>query len=111
MKRQIKMFLIIAIALLVVVFALLNIQSVAVNFGFGQLKLPMIVMLILWILVGALINFLLSTSSIFSNRRNSKKMTQEYNQKVSQLQVKINTLEKKLKNANQAKSDQTNKPE
>lgn len=79
MKKQTRFILILILALVVVVFALLNVAPTIISFGFTKVKLPLIVVLILTLLIGALIALLLSTTSSFSSRRQKKALDQELN--------------------------------
>lgn len=50
------------IALIVVIFAVLNVNPVAVNFGFIRVKLPLIILIIVTLLLGAVITMLLANT-------------------------------------------------
>jgi len=51
------------IALIVVIFAVLNVNPVTVSFGFTRVKLPLIILIIVSLLLGAIITMLLATST------------------------------------------------
>ncbi|MBP2057968.1 putative integral membrane protein [Lactobacillus colini] len=70
------------IVLLLVIFACLNTKQVAINFGFFQPKMPLIIILIIMILLGAVITMLLGNSK-------------EVKQKQHQLDNQKNELSKK----------------
>nr|WP_252894951.1 lipopolysaccharide assembly protein LapA domain-containing protein [Liquorilactobacillus satsumensis] len=53
MKNQWRMILALVLALIVIIFALLNTQDVAVNFIFGKFSLPLVLLLVISLLVGA----------------------------------------------------------
>ncbi|MDN2452607.1 lipopolysaccharide assembly protein LapA domain-containing protein [Lactobacillus sp. UCMA15818] len=73
MKNQWRMILALLIALVVVVFALLNTQKVELNFLFGKFSLPLVLILVVSLLLGALIAVLLSTMTIVGLKRELKK--------------------------------------
>ncbi|WP_225419629.1 lipopolysaccharide assembly protein LapA domain-containing protein [Lapidilactobacillus wuchangensis] len=77
MKKQTRFILVLVLALVVVVFALLNVAPTIISFGFTKVKLPLIVVLLLTLILGALIALLLSTSSSFSAKKQKKALDQE----------------------------------
>jgi len=50
------------IALIVVIFAVLNVNPVTVSFGFTRVKLPLIILIIVSLLLGAIITMLLAST-------------------------------------------------
>jgi len=50
------------IALIVVIFAVLNVNPVTVSFGFTRVKLPLIILIIVTLLLGAVITMLLANT-------------------------------------------------
>ena len=82
MKKQGRMILVIVLLLIVVIFSWLNVRNVTVSFGFTKVTMPLVILLVLAILIGAIIAASLSVSTIVSQKK------------------KINELEKSLK-ANQ----------
>ncbi|APU71480.1 membrane protein [Companilactobacillus crustorum] len=50
------------IALIVVIFAVLNVNPVTVSFGFTRVKLPLIILIIVTLLLGAIITMLLAST-------------------------------------------------
>ncbi len=82
MKKQGRLILVIVLLLIVVIFYWLNVRNVTVSFGFTKVTMPLVILLVLAILIGAIIAASLSVSTIMSQKK------------------KINELEKSLK-ANQ----------
>lgn len=82
MKKQGRLILVIVLLLIVVIFSWLNVRNVTVSFGFTEVTMPLVILLVLAILIGAIIAASLSVSTIMSQKK------------------KINDLEKSLK-ANQ----------
>lgn len=82
MKKQGRSILVIVLLLIVVIFSWLNVRNVTVSFGFTKVTMPLVILLVLAILIGAIIAASLSVSTIVSQKK------------------KINELEKSLK-ANQ----------
>ncbi|EJE98191.1 lipopolysaccharide assembly protein LapA domain-containing protein [Liquorilactobacillus mali] len=73
MKNQWRMILALVIALVVIVFALLNTQEVELNFLFGKFSLPLVLILVVSLLLGALVAVLVSTMTIVGLKRELKK--------------------------------------
>ena len=82
MKKQGRLILVIVLLLIVVIFSWLNVRNVTVSFGFTKVTMPLVILLVLAVLIGAIIAASLSVSTIVSQKK------------------KINELEKSLK-ANQ----------
>ena len=82
MKKQGRLILVIVLLLIVVIFSWLNVRNVTVSFGCTKVTMPLVILLVLAILIGAIIAASLSVSTIMSQKK------------------KINELEKSLK-ANQ----------
>ena len=61
--KQSRFIIGLIIALIVVIFAVLNVNPVTVSFGFTRVKLPLIVLIIVTLLLGAIITMLLSGTS------------------------------------------------
>ncbi|ALB28834.1 lipopolysaccharide assembly protein LapA domain-containing protein [Companilactobacillus heilongjiangensis] len=63
MKGKQSRFVIgLVITLIVVIFAVLNVNPVTVSFGFTRVKLPLIILIIVTLLLGAVITMLLATT-------------------------------------------------
>lgn len=61
MKNQGRLLTALVVALLIVIFALLNTQSIEISFGFWKFSLPLVLVLIVSVLLGVLITVLMST--------------------------------------------------
>ena len=80
MKNTTKMFLILILSFIVVLFSVINAQPIEVNFIVKQISLPLAVVLIGAVLVGALIVFIVMTSSLWQKKRQIKELNQQLNQ-------------------------------
>ena len=60
--KQTRFVIGLVIALIVVIFAVLNVNPVTVSFGFTRVKLPLIILIIVSLLLGALITLLLAST-------------------------------------------------
>lgn len=74
--KQSRFIIGLIIALIVVIFAVLNVNPVTVSFGFTRVKLPLIILIIVSLLLGAIITMLLAGTSKKKNddlNRHAKK--------------------------------------
>lgn len=69
MKNQQRLIVGLVLTLVLIVFALLNGQGVAVNFFGAQFTWPLIVVIVVSVLIGALITALVSTASMSQNKK------------------------------------------
>ncbi|RVU70614.1 MULTISPECIES: lipopolysaccharide assembly protein LapA domain-containing protein [Lactobacillus] len=56
-RRQLNLIIGLIIALVAVIFVVLNTNPVAINFGFFKVKLPLIVVLVVMVIVGVLLGW------------------------------------------------------
>lgn len=77
MKKQWTTVFLILIALIVVLFAVLNVDPIAINFGFTVIEMPLAVILIITLLIGVLMAVLLSTGIILKYKSEEKKLKTE----------------------------------
>lgn len=77
MKKQTGFVLGLILALIVVIFAIMNVETIAINFGFSKVELPLILILLICLVLGALIAVLLSTGTTMSLKRQAKQTQKE----------------------------------
>lgn len=77
MRKQWTTVFLILMVLIVVLFAVLNVEPVAINFGFALVKMPLAVILIITLLIGVLMAVLLSTGIILGYKSEEKKLIKE----------------------------------
>ncbi|WP_461224108.1 LapA family protein [Lacticaseibacillus suihuaensis] len=75
MKNQQRLIVGLVIALIVIIFALLNGQPVAVNFFGAAFKWPLIVVIVVSLLLGALVTLLVSTASLAKTKKEMAALT------------------------------------
>lgn len=102
MKKQVYVISSLVIVILIAIFVLLNMEDTAVNFGFTTVKMPLILIVLVSLLLGALLIFLFSSLSSFKNSRQKKANLKE----IQQLQSEIEELEAKLEVESEAKVTQ-----
>ncbi|OJG81534.1 hypothetical protein RV10_GL002773 [Enterococcus pallens] len=74
LKTQWKVILGFLLVLIIVIFAVLNNQEVPVNFGFSKLYGPLILVIIGSAIIGALVVFLTSSTTMFQQKRQVKQL-------------------------------------
>lgn len=97
MKRQWNIVLLIALILVVVVFSVLNVDPVAINFGFDIVQIPLVIVIIATLLIGVLIAAILATSTILKHKSEKKKLNRSYSEleeKSKSEKIELNQLHK-----------------
>lgn len=92
MKKQWSTVLLIALILLVVIFSVLNVDPVSINFGFATVAIPLVIVIIGTLLIGVLIAVIWSTSIILRDRNKQKKLQKQldnFENEAMQEQVEI----------------------
>lgn len=98
--KQSRFVIGLVIALVVVIFAVLNVNPVTVSFGFTRIKLPLIILIIVTLLLGAVITMLLASSG----KKNDNKLNRHAQKQISNIQVsKDNQIADALKENNAKK--------
>ena len=77
MKNQWRVIVGILLVLVIVLFAVANNMTVPINFGFTSIKAPLILIIIGAALLGALIILLVSTSTMFQQKKELKRLRKE----------------------------------
>ncbi|GHP15080.1 hypothetical protein YK48G_25050 [Lentilactobacillus fungorum] len=106
MKKQITTIIGIILIIVIALFALINFESVDVNFGFASVRVPLVLLILISVLVGALIIFLLSSILNVKKNRQYRGLEQQSEQRqaelthqIQELQASLKELEIRLKNA------------
>lgn len=97
MKKQWSTVLLIALVLVVVIFSVLNVDPVAINFGFEVIEIPLAIMLIGTLLIGVLITAILSTTIIYQNKNEQKRL----NKRLEEFEANKKAEKDQLKEAHQ----------
>lgn len=69
-KKQINLIISLIVALVAVIFVVLNTAPVAINFGFFRVKLPLIIVLVVMVIIGVLLGWFLGQDRSFRNKKN-----------------------------------------
>jgi putative membrane protein len=105
MKKQWSMVGAIVLFLGISILSVLNVDPVPVNFGFAVVEWPLIVIIFVSVLLGALIATLLSTYKMFIDQRKHKHQESDISSSTSETPSKRRTRSGKKK----ADSDQNDK--
>ncbi|MCH4123193.1 MAG: lipopolysaccharide assembly protein LapA domain-containing protein [Levilactobacillus sp.] len=100
MKNQWRIVISILLVIVVAVFAILNVESVPVSFGFTTVHWPLILILLVSILIGAVLMILFSTINAVQHNRAYKELEQTSSEHLAQLQAENDRLSKRLQNSN-----------
>jgi len=99
MKNQWRIVSTILLVIVVAVFAILNVESVPVSFGFTTVHWPLILILLVSILIGAVLMILFSTITVFQHNRAYKDLEQSSNERIDALTKDNDRLTKRLQNS------------
>lgn len=89
MKNQWRLIAGIVLVLLIITFAVINVSSVPVNFGFGKVTAPMIIIIFVSLLFGSLLTLIVSTTSSSRTNKELRSMRQEISKKDTQKEEAI----------------------
>lgn len=81
MKQQLKLIGAVFLALIVVIFAMVNFQRVTVNFLFGTVRLPLVVIIVGALLIGMIITFMGAMPTILRLKTQNKRMIKKQESK------------------------------
>lgn len=107
MKKQSTTIASIVILIIIAIFALLNTATVVVNLFGAQVKMPLVLLIFICLLIGAIIIYLLSFSNHLKTNKQlnelqssrvSKDDLKKYQKKIDQLQKENAQLKQRLKN-------------
>ncbi|WP_409440750.1 lipopolysaccharide assembly protein LapA domain-containing protein [Lentilactobacillus hilgardii] len=74
MKKQVTTIISIILIILIAVFAMLNLEKVDVSFGFTSVEMPLVLLILVCLLIGALIIFLFSSTQNIRQNREYKEL-------------------------------------
>lgn len=101
--------LIIALILLVVLFSVLNVDPVNINLGFTTVNMPLVVVIIGTLLIGVLIAVMWSTTIIFRERSQQKKLNQRIESVKEENRIEQQKIEDKHLDEKQALQEKLDK--
>ncbi|WP_429971198.1 LapA family protein [Fructilactobacillus sp. Tb1] len=92
MKKQVYVISGLVLIILIAIFVLLNMADTVVSFGFATVKMPLILVVLASLLLGALLIFLFSSMSSFQNSRQNKASQKQ----IKQLQAQVEELQAQI---------------
>lgn len=90
MKKQLNLWLLLALMVLMTVLALVNRQDVVVNYLFGRFRMPLILVMLGSVLIGFIGQYLLGLSKHLSLKQEVKQLTKDK----QELTVALNNTER-----------------
>ncbi|KRN02794.1 hypothetical protein FD13_GL001513 [Levilactobacillus senmaizukei DSM 21775 = NBRC 103853] len=109
MKNQWRIVVTILLIIVVAIFAILNVESVPVSFGFTTVHWPLILLLLVSILIGAVLVLLFSAITNVQRNRAYKNLEKTTDAKIASLTDENDRLKMRLQNSSskQANGQQT----
>ena len=89
MKNQWRLVAGIILIIIIVLFAVFNVDSVPVNFGFAVVDGPLIIVILVSLLMGSLITLLVATGSATKKNKEFKQMRAEIDAKGKEIQKAV----------------------
>ncbi|WP_108032614.1 lipopolysaccharide assembly protein LapA domain-containing protein [Trichococcus patagoniensis] len=89
MKNQWRLVAGIILIIIIVLFAVFNVDSVPVNFGFAVVDGPLIIVILVSLLMGSLITLLVATGSATKKNKEFKQMRAEIDTKGKEIQKAV----------------------
>lgn len=96
MRQQWKLILTIILIIFIVIFALQNTATVEVDFFFGTVEAPMVLVMLLSVLLGVIIGLLASVAAIKSNHKSNKDLQKQVKQQKERYHLDISEKDKEL---------------
>ncbi|WP_268913853.1 lipopolysaccharide assembly protein LapA domain-containing protein [Lentilactobacillus sp. SPB1-3] len=96
MKKQVGTIIGIILIILVASFSLMNLNAVEINFGFTRIQAPLIILILVSLLLGALIIFMFSSTQNLKKNREMKRFEKLSNAKQLELSTQIQDLKDNL---------------
>ncbi|PLS34637.1 DUF1049 domain-containing protein [Carnobacterium maltaromaticum] len=93
MKNQWRLVVGIILVLIIVLFAIFNVDAVPVNFGFIKVDWPLIMIILGSLFIGAIATVLVSTSSSMQVKKELKKVKKELDEKDSQTKEQLSKVQ------------------
>lgn len=89
----------------------MNFESVEVNFGFASFQVPLVLLILICLLIGALIIFLFSSTQNVKKNRQYKQLASESQKRQDDLNAEIGELNNNLKGLETRLKNSTGKQE
>ncbi|MBT9671796.1 DUF1049 domain-containing protein [Secundilactobacillus kimchicus] len=107
LKRQIYIIIIILLIILISIFTIANVENVRVNFLVANFNIPLIILILLNLLIGAFLTFLVTSLNSLKIKKKIRALETSYQEKIDQqtkrltkLRAENSLLTTRLKNSN-----------
>ncbi len=97
MKKQVTTIISIVLIILIAIFAMLNLETVEVSFGFTSVQMPLVLLILSCLLIGALIIFGFSSTQNARQKREYRELEAQNQEKQMALSSEIDHLSADLK--------------
>lgn len=94
MRRQWTTIIALVLVILIAAFAVMNTEAVPVNFAFTVASWPLIMVILVSLLIGALIAVLISTGPLLKERKEVKQLKKEVDLSKTQQEQEIARIQK-----------------
>lgn len=112
-KNQWRLIAGIVLILIILIFAVMNVEAVPVNFGFAVVNGPLIIVIFVSLLMGSLITLLVATASTTSNRKEMKEIRQKLSRQDEEVEKAVSqakgTYEAQIASLQETITQQNNK--
>src|SRR5699024_2631403 len=96
MKNQWRIILGLILTLLIVIFAVMNNMSVPINFGLKKVSAPLVIIIIGSAFIGAIVIALVTTTTIWQQKREIKTLNQQLNEAKQDIEQKVEDRKQEL---------------
>jgi len=103
MRKQWNRVLLVILILVVVIFSVLNVDPVNINFGFTTVEMPLVVVIIGTLLIGLLIAVIGSTSMVLKERNEKRKLRKQLDDYDEEKAKEQESLKEELEQSEQEK--------
>lgn len=105
MKNQWRLVSALVIVLVIVVFAILNVEPVRVNFGIAAVHWPLILVIVITLILGVVIAVLMATVNSAKERNEHEKALADAQAKIDKLTAENKSLTLRLNNKGKQNRD------
>ncbi len=92
MKNQWRLIVGIVLVLIIIMFSVLNVESVPVNFGFGEVIAPLIIIIVISLLLGSVLTLIVSTTSTAHTKKEMKGLRRQVDDHEKQLKESVSRV-------------------
>lgn len=98
MKNEWRLVTGITIIILIVSFAILNGDSVPINYGFGEVSAPLIIVMVISLLLGSILTLIVSSTSVKGQKREMKSLREKVDNQEFQTEEAVKRVRTEYEN-------------